>query len=421
MEAAAAALRKEPGARTTEIRTSIANRGLELADSAAAAGRFDLAESALKTAGVAASKLRRGSGELAELRKELAAKRKELDKAKRLREHEQAAYDDAVKTLETKPDDPAANEAVGKHLAFDRRDWAQGLKYLAKAGDGDLRNAARADRAGADSSARMTALGDLWWTLGEAAESPRDRLGYKSRAVFWYTRAANGLSGFARTRLEKRIKEAGDEALASAAEQTGGDNGQGTGGKFIDITLAPGVLMRLVKIPASKDGKVKSFYLGQTEVTQKQWVAVMGSNPSAQKGDNLPVTDVTLEECIRFASQCGRNLERFAVRLPTADEWKHAFGTGVDYGPDFATSSWCAETAKDMTHAVAQLRPNHFDLHDMLGNVWERVSGTGGPALGSGFDIKPVAAELRSGPLSATVGESNRLKNVGLRLMAEIN
>ena len=252
LEAAAAEFRKERGARTSEVRTSIANRGLELADSAAAAGRFDVAESALKTAGAAASKLRD-----AELRKELAAKRKELDKAKRLREHEQAAYDDAVKTLETKPDDPAANEAVGKHLAFDRRDWAQGLKYLAKSGDGDLQNAARADLTGADSSGRTSALGDLWWSLGEDAESPRDRSGYKSRAVFWYTRAASGLSGFAKTRLEKRIKEAGDEALAAAAEQTGGDSANG---KFIDITLAPGVLMRLFKIPASKDGKIKEFY-----------------------------------------------------------------------------------------------------------------------------------------------------------------
>jgi hypothetical protein len=63
--------------------------------------------------------------------------------------------------------------------------------------------------------------------------------------VFWYTRASVGLSGFARTWLEKPIKDAGDEALAIAADQTRGDS-----------ILAPGVVMRLVKIPPSKDGKI---------------------------------------------------------------------------------------------------------------------------------------------------------------------
>ena len=265
-------------AKTSDERQSVANRCLELADAAMAAGRMELADGALKMAASSAGKLRD-----AEIRKDIVAKRRELEKARKQAERVETELAEARKKLGANPNDPAANEALGKHLCFDANDWATGLKHLAKSSDSNLSKLAAADQKGASTGADSAALGDHWYALAESSDIARDQAGYRSRAAFWYTRALADLKGFAKTRIEKRLGELQD-ALAAAARQTGNENG-----KFIDITLAPGVLMRLVKIPASKDGKIKEFYLGQTEVTQKQWQAVMGGNPRQSHLGPCPV------------------------------------------------------------------------------------------------------------------------------------
>ena len=275
---------------TTEARISVANRCLELADDAVRANRFDLAGEVLKTALAVSAKVRD-----AELRRAIADKRRELQKARREADRIEAAVAAARKTLEEQPHDPDASEVLGKHLCFDKNDWTAGLELLANVADRDVQKAALADQSGGTEAKQMTTLGDWWWALAEGADNERDQAGYKSRAVFWYTRAAAGLTGFAKTRVEKRIADAGQAALAAAARQDGGENGQ-----FIDITLAPGVVMRLMKIPASADGKIKEFYLGQTEVTQKQWQAVMGNTPKAKRDDSLPIAPVTWKDCQAF-------------------------------------------------------------------------------------------------------------------------
>lgn len=355
-------------AQTAEARTSVANRCLELAEAAVRVNRFELAGEALKTATLATSKVAD-----VELRQKIAAKRRDLQKARREADRIEAAIAAAQKRLQEEPNAPEANEIVGKHLCFDRRDWAQGVKFLAKAADRDLQKAALADRAGGTEPGQMATLGDWWWALAEVAGSDRDRAGYRSRALFWYTRAVGGLSGFAKARIEKRINDAGQEILAVAAEQTGGDNGN-----FIDVTLAPGVLMRLQEIPASADGKVKPFYLGRTEVTQKQWQAAMGDNPTTWKADALPVARISWKACQKFfdrlnASPAGRRL-RF--RFPTQAEFNHAYLAGQKhefYVTHTAEYSWTRENTptKGRSNPVAMLKPNAWGLYDMLGNCWE--------------------------------------------------
>lgn len=357
-------------AKANDARLSVTNRGMELAEAAIAAGKFDLADAALKTAASATAKLRD-----ANLRKEVAAKRRELEKARKQASRIESEIAEARKKLDANPNDSAANESLGKHLAFDRSDWTAGLKHLAKAKDSQLRAVAAADRAAGDDSAQMAQAGDLWWSLAESSSDARDKAGYRSRAVFWYTRAAAGLSGLAKARLEKRIAEAGEAALAAAAGQSGGESD-----KYLDITLAPGVVMRLVKIPASKDGKVKEFYLGQTEVTQKQWQAVMGENPSTYKGDDLPVGNLSIDDCRTFikALDAGSYAKRLKFRLVAKSEWEYAYLAGNksdSYAKIFDEIAWVAPHSEGKPHSVRGKKPNAFGLYDTIGNNWEIVEG----------------------------------------------
>jgi len=357
-------------AKTNDARVSVAKRGLELADAAIAADKFDLADSALKIAATASAKLRD-----TELRRGIADKRRAAEKARKHAARIESEITDARKKLNANPNDTAANESLGKHLAFDRNHWIAGLKHLAKAKDSQLRAVAAADQSATGDSAQMAKTGDLWWSLAESADDARDKAGYQSRAVFWYTRASVGLTGLAKARLEKRIAEAGEAALSASADQAGGDQE-----KFFDVTLAPSVLLRLVKIPASQDGKIKEFYLGQTEVTQRQWQAVMGGSPLSDMSANLPAMSITQEQCDQFIKQLiSLTRGKMTFRLPSADEFTHAFLAGRSYqyfAANAAKFGWHEENSdgKPITRPVASLSANDWGLYDMLGNVWEICS-----------------------------------------------
>lgn len=125
----------------------------------------------------------------------------------------------------------------------------------------------------------------------------------------------------------------------------------------------------------------QAFYLGRTEVTQAQWVAKMGSNPSKFTGDtSLPVEQVSWNDIQPF---CAKN----GLRLPSEAEWEHAYraGTTTAFHGWAATPSgtkddkqlgniaWFAGNSSKKTHPVAGKAANGFGLFDMAGNVWEWV------------------------------------------------
>ncbi len=127
---------------------------------------------------------------------------------------------------------------------------------------------------------------------------------------------------------------------------------------------------------------LSDYYIGQTEVTQELWTAVMGSNPSEFKGDNLPVTDVSWVDCQAFIEKLNRLLsnelggKRFA--LPTESQWEFAArGGNKSKGYKYAGSNnlddvaWFWDNRGEQTHPVAQKQPNELGLYDMSGNVWE--------------------------------------------------
>ncbi len=123
---------------------------------------------------------------------------------------------------------------------------------------------------------------------------------------------------------------------------------------------------------------LSDFRIGQTEVTQALWLAVMGSNPSNNTGNlNYPVESVTWNDCQAFISKLNE-LTGKNFRLPTEAEWEFAARGGI-YSEGFLYAgsdninevAWHINNSGGITHAVATKAPNELGLYDMTGNVCE--------------------------------------------------
>ena len=123
---------------------------------------------------------------------------------------------------------------------------------------------------------------------------------------------------------------------------------------------------------------LRDYYIGETEVTQQLWHAVMGSNPSYFTGDSQrPVEMVSWDDCQTFISQLN-DLTGKDFRLPTEAEWESAArGGNKSRGYKYSGSNtlsdvaWYYNNASGTTHPVKQKRSNELGLYDMSGNVWE--------------------------------------------------
>ncbi len=125
----------------------------------------------------------------------------------------------------------------------------------------------------------------------------------------------------------------------------------------------------------------KPFYLGETEVTQKQWQDVMGNNPSKNKVEDKPVERVSWNDVQDFIQKLNDKEGGNLFRLPTEAEWEYAARAGSDDDYSFgnspsslATYAWFGNLGyKGSPHEVAQKVPSNWGLFDMHGNVWEWV------------------------------------------------
>jgi len=136
-----------------------------------------------------------------------------------------------------------------------------------------------------------------------------------------------------------------------------------------------------VEVPKHEVILTKGFYLGKHEVTQAQYQAIMGSNPSkSTKGPNCPVDNVSEGDAIDFCAKLAEKTGHEA-RLPTEAEWEYASRAGADtkwfFGSDPAKLgeyAWFKGNADARSHPVGQKKPNPWGLYDIYGNVCERIS-----------------------------------------------
>ena len=185
---------------------------------------------------------------------------------------------------------------------------------------------------------------------------------------------------------------------------------------------------------------LSSFAMGKYEVTQDQWAAVMGTNPSAFKGPMLPVERVSWDDAQLFIRRVNA-MTGGGYRLPTEAEWEYAAraGTTTEYpfDVDFDEPSdygWILSVSRGTTHPVGGKLPNEFGLYDTLGNVWEWVQDCstenyeGAPPDGSaapetngcdrgvrGGSWNNTSMVLRSGG-RVSLAPGTRINNLGLRL-----
>ncbi len=130
--------------------------------------------------------------------------------------------------------------------------------------------------------------------------------------------------------------------------------------------------------PVHQVALTNDYYIGETEVTQELWIAVMGSNPSYFKGSNqLPVEQVSWNDCQTFISKLNELTGR-TFRLPTEAEWEFAArGGNASNGYTYSGSNtidnvaWYYSNSSSQTHEVATKAPNELGIYDMSGNVME--------------------------------------------------
>lgn len=127
---------------------------------------------------------------------------------------------------------------------------------------------------------------------------------------------------------------------------------------------------------------VNDFYIGQFEVTQGLWLAVMGENPSKWVGnDSLPVEQVSWNDVQIFIARLSQ-ITGYRFRLPTEAEWEYAARGGKkSHGTPYPgtrsqawETCWFVMNSKGHSHPVGQLKPNELGLYDMGGNVMEWCS-----------------------------------------------
>jgi len=125
---------------------------------------------------------------------------------------------------------------------------------------------------------------------------------------------------------------------------------------------------------------LSSYYIGETEVTQALWQAVMGNNPSWFKGYNLPVESISYEDIQGFITKLNQKTGK-TFRLPTEAEWEFAArGGNKSKGYKYSGSNnlndvaWYRDNANKKTHPVKTKQANELGIYDMSGNIWEWCS-----------------------------------------------
>ena len=187
-------------------------------------------------------------------------------------------------------------------------------------------------------------------------------------------------------------------SASSSNSNTLSSSGSSLSGNALTIPVKNGINIEMVKVEAGSfdmgatpemenpDASEKpvhrvtltnNYNIGKYEVTQALWQAVMGNNPSYFKGEDLPVEQVSWNDCQDFISKLNAMTGK-KFRLPSEAEWEYAARGGKkSRGYQYSGSNtlgdvaWNDGNSGSKTHAVGTKQPNELGIYDMTGNVWE--------------------------------------------------
>ncbi len=226
----------------------------------------------------------------------------------------------------------------------------------------------------------------------------------------------------------------GSLTLATAQESKEAGGKTKSPSKELTVDLGNGVKLEMVPIPAGEfrmgspdsdkdamsDEKpqrrvriTKPFYLGKYLVTQEQWDAVMGSNPSQFKGPKNPVEGVSWDDCQVFLGKLNEKTggQGGQFVLPSEAQWEYACRAGSttrycigDDSSKLDEYAWYGANSDGKTHPVGEKKPNAWGLYDVHGNVWEWCQ--------DWYDGDYYAKLLMDDPIGAATG-SNRVVRGG--------
>jgi len=380
-----------------------------------------------------------------------------------------AALPAALEALAKTPDDPAANLTVGKQFCFVRNAWEKGLPHLAKSDHAGLKSAAVLELAGASQPAQQLAIADAWYRLADQTEED-GALPLRGHALDWYRQAQPHLKGLAKVRAERRLARAVVEdvprpvAGASLAGPTLPPVFTNSLGIKL-ILLSPGEF--LMGTPETENGHLpdetlhkvmltKGFYLSMYEITQAEFLTVMGSVPQSYNAQHLakaqeagldpgrlPVKHVIYPEAVEFCRRLSLKEGRL-YRLPTEAEWEYACRAGTTTPYPYGTRVTHEDTVYDHREGatggqtvVGSRKPNPWGFHDMTGNVVEWCLDWYGP-YPSGPQTDPFGPPngtervirgghngtqnngRRSGDRSNHCGPEDRRFPIGMRLVLQL-
>ncbi|WP_406660389.1 formylglycine-generating enzyme family protein [Methanolobus sp. ZRKC3] len=192
----------------------------------------------------------------------------------------------------------------------------------------------------------------------------------------------------------------------------------------------------------------KAFHIGKYAVKQKEWIEIMGFNPSRSKGDDHPVDKVSWSDAQDFISKLNEKEGTDKYRLPSEAEWEYACraqtSTRYSFGDDDAElteHAWYDVDESTGSSSSGQKKPNPWGLYDMHGNLWEWMqdryhdSYEGAPTDGSAWEEDDSGKDiyvLRGGAWSTRAegcrsasryyypADGRRSRRSGFRLLMEI-
>ncbi|MEK7468785.1 MAG: SUMF1/EgtB/PvdO family nonheme iron enzyme [Planctomycetota bacterium] len=207
----------------------------------------------------------------------------------------------------------------------------------------------------------------------------------------------------------------------------------GSGVKMEFVKVKPGTFTLGASSDARKVILTREFFIQSTEVTQDQWAAIMGTNPSYFRGGNLPVEQISWYDAIEFIERLNLRLAGWSAALPSVAQWECACRAGSkwDWGAAesqeaLAEFAWLPKNSGEKTHPVGALKPNAWGLFDMQGNIWEfcwdwmapvpstpELTDPVGPASGTLKHIRGGCYNDGNAATPATRSEADPRKRVG--------